>query len=150
MKLENALHIFNDLKSQSIKKNEVKVYDKYIQILTALKNRDFSNDELQSIENELDKLDLQSNEKRKLKFFKKELLQFENFLKEKLALTSSGYYTKLGGGLGVSFGILFGIVILSSMERSLGISFGMLIGMVVGSFIGRSMDTKAKAEGRAL
>jgi len=85
-----------------------------------------------------------------VRFHKKNLLKFESFLKEKLELVSKMHYTKLGAGLGISFGILFGVIALSSMERSLSISFGMIIGMVIGIAIGKSMDTKAKNEGRVL
>ena len=127
-----------------------KVYEKFIQLLTTLNNRTFSSDELKSIEEELDRFDLESKEKKKLKYFKNGLTHFENFLKEKLQLTSKGHFTKLGGGLGMSFGILFGVVLLSSFERSLGITYGMLIAMVLGVIIGKSMDTKAKQAGRAL
>ena len=47
-------------------------------------------------------------------------------------------------------GILFGVVFLSSWERSMGISLGLIIGSGIGGAIGRSMDVKAKNEGRVL
>lgn len=150
MKIDNALRLFTVLRNETSKQSEVKVYEKFIQLLTTLNNRTFSSDELKSIEEELDRFDLESKEKKKLKYFKNGLTHFENFLKEKLQLTSKGHFTKLGGGLGMSFGILFGVVVLSSFERSLGITYGMLIGMVLGVIIGKSMDTKAKKAGRAL
>jgi len=150
MKLENALHIFTDLKNQSVKKSEIKIYNQFITLITGLIKRDLSRNELQSIELELDGLELNTIQTKKLRFYRKGLIKFETFLKEKLTLVSTQHYTKLYGGLGMSFGILFGIVILSNFEQSLSISLGILIGMVVGASIGRSMDAKAKIEGRVL
>lgn len=46
--------------------------------------------------------------------------------------------------------MLFGIVALSSFERSTGLSLGMAFGMVIGLVIGKSMDTKAKNEFRVI
>jgi len=46
--------------------------------------------------------------------------------------------------------LLFGVVFLSSWERSLGISMGLIGGMLIGSIIGQSMDSQAKAAGNML
>jgi len=150
MKLENALHILTDLKNQSVKKSEIKIYNQFITLIRALINREFSSVELQSIEFELDELELHLNQTQKLRFYKKGLIKFETFLKEKLTLVSNLHYTKLYGGLGTSFGILFGVIALSSFDRSLGLALGMIIGMVIGSIMGKSMDANAKREGRVL
>jgi hypothetical protein len=45
---------------KQLKKSEIKVYEKFLHILTELKNREFSKDEIQSIETELDKFNLAS------------------------------------------------------------------------------------------
>ena len=66
------------------------------------------------------------------------------------SLTTKGYYTKLYGALGLSFGLLFGVAILSNLERSLGITIGLIGGMVVGSMIGRNKDAQVKAAGNML
>jgi len=150
MKLENALHVFTELKHKSVKKYEIKIYKQFISILTALNTREFSSIELNSIETELDELELHSSQTKKLRFYKKRLIKFETFLKDKLTLVSHLHYTKLYGGLGMSFGILFGVIALSSFDRSLGLTLGMIIGMVIGSIMGRSMDANAKKEGRVL
>ena len=115
-----------------------------------MKIREFSKDEIQSLETELDSLNLKSNPENRKKYFKKALSKFEKYLKDTFSLTSKGYYTNMGIGLGTSYGILFGVVVLASFERSLGISLGMIIGMLIGLTIGRNMDSKAIAEGRVL
>ncbi len=150
MKLQEAYNFFESLKTETIKKSEIKVYEKFLHILTELKSRGFSEDEIQSIEAELDSLNLDSNPENGIKYFKIALRKFEKYLKDTFSLISKGHFTNIGIGLVSSFGILFGIVFLSSWERSLGISLGLIIGMLIGLTIGRSMDAKAKSEDRVL
>jgi hypothetical protein len=148
MSLQEAINFFKSLKTETTNKSEIKVYEKFIHILSGLHTREFAEEEIQSIEAELDTLISNSNPENRNKYFKKALSKFEKYLKDTFSLTSKGYYTKLYGGLGLNFGLLFGIVFLSSWERSLGISLGLSIGMVVGLIIGRSLDSKAVSEGR--
>ena len=150
MTLDEACSFFESLHTETTKKSEIKIYEKFLHILTELKIRGLSKDEIHSIEAELDRLNLESNPQNRKKYFNKALRSFEKYLKDTFFLTSKNYYTKLYGGLGVSFGILFGVVFLSSWERSLGISLGMIAGMFIGSIIGRSLDAKATSEGRVL
>ena len=150
MTLQEAYNLFESLKKETTKKSEIKIYEKFLHILSELKNREFSKDEIQSIESELDSLNLESNPGNKKKYFKKALSKFEKYLKDTFSLTTKRYYTELGIALGASFGILFGVVFLSSWERSMGISLGLIIGSGIGGAIGRSMDVKAKNEGSVL
>ncbi|WP_341224532.1 hypothetical protein [uncultured Arcticibacterium sp.] len=148
MTLKEAKSFFENLRNESSKKSEIKIYNKFIHILTELNNRELSEEEIQSVESKLTSLDL-TNEK-SIKFLKKALKDFENFLKENLSLISKGYYTGISMGLGMSFGVLFGIVFLSGLERSMGISLGICLGMFVGLLIGRNMDAKAQEEGNVI
>jgi len=150
MTLQEAITIFESLKTETTKKSEIKVYEKFLHILTELKVREFSKDEIQSIETELGRLNLKSNPENRKKYFKKALAKFEKYLKDTFSLTSKGHYTNLYSGLGLSFGLLFGVVFLSSWERSLGISMGLIGGMLIGLIIGQSMDSQAKATGKML
>jgi len=150
MSLQEAINFFKSLKTETTNKSEIKVYEKFIHILSELHTREFAKEEIQSIEAELDTLKSNSNPENRNKYFRKALSKFEKYLKDTFSLTSKGYYSKLYGGLGLTFGILFGIVFLSSWERSLGISLGLSIGMVVGFTIGRYMDAQAKVAGKVL
>lgn len=150
MTLQEAYNFFEILKTETTKKHEIKVYEKFLHILSELKIRKFSSDEIESIEAELDCLNLKSNPKNRKKYFKKAQTKFKKYLKDTFSLTSKGYYTNLYGGLGLSFGLLFGTVFLSTWDRSLGISMGLCFGMLIGIIIGRSMDTKAISEGNVL
>jgi hypothetical protein len=150
MTLQDAYHFFKSLKIETTIKSEIKVYNQFIEILKKLENRAFTTDEIQSIDVELDSLNLKSNPKNRKNHFKKALSKFKKYLKDTFSLTSKAYYTELGIALGASFGILFGVVFLSSWERSMGISLGLIIGSGIGGAIGRSMDSQAKAAGKML
>jgi len=150
MTLQEAYNFFKSLSSQTTNKSEVKIYNKFLSILSNLKSRTFTQEEMQSIEAELDALNLITNKENNIKFFKKAFSKFQNFLRDTFSLIPKGFYTRLGIGLGMSFGIIFGIVFLSSFERSLGIAFGVIIGLLVGLTFGQSMDSKARSESRVL
>ena len=150
MTFQEAFNFFENLKKETTKKSEIKVYEKFLHILNGLKSREFSEDEIQSLETELDRLNLKSNPENRKKYYKKALSKFEKHLKDTYSLTTKGYYTNLYAGLGLIFGLLFGVAILSNLERSLGISLGLIGGMVVGSIMGRSKEAQAKAAGNIL
>ncbi len=67
-----------------------------------MKIREFSKDEIQSIETELGNLSLKSNPENRKKYFKKALTKFEKYLKDTFSLTSKGYYAELGIALGMT------------------------------------------------
>ncbi|MCK5637774.1 MAG: hypothetical protein KAH67_03625 [Flavobacteriaceae bacterium] len=150
MTLQEAYNFFESLKIETTKKSEIKIYEKFLHILSELKIREFSEDEIQSIETELDRLNLESNPENKKKYFKKALTKFEKYLKDTFSLTSKGYYAELGIALGMTWGVVAGILIGERFEKSLGISLGISIGMLIGIFVGRYMDSQAKAAGKML
>ncbi|WCO03164.1 hypothetical protein [Psychroserpens ponticola] len=150
MTLQEANNFFENLKNNTTKKSEVKVYEKFIYILTALKDRTFTTDEIQSLETELSNLNLKSNPDNRKKFFKKALSKFESYLKETFPLTSKDYYTNMSVSLGILFGVVFGVLIGQRFDKSMGLSVGICIGLFIGAFIGRRKDDQAKATGNLL
>jgi len=150
MTLKDAITFFESLITETTKKSESKVYEKFVYNLTELRKREFSTDEIQALEVELDNLNLKSNPDNRKKFFKKALSTFQNYLKDTFSLTSKGHYTNLSVGLGVLFGVVFGVIIGERFEKSLGISFGICIGMFIGAFMGRRKDAQAKEAGNVL
>ena len=150
MTINETYNFFESLLSQPNKKSDIKIYEEFLEILTHLKNRGLSEDEIQSIERELKSLNLKSNPENRKKYFKKALSTFEKYLKDTFSLTSKGYYAKLGITLGSTFGVVLGVLIGERFERSLGISLGISIGMLIGIFVGRHMDSQAKATGKML
>jgi hypothetical protein len=150
MTLQEAYNFFESLKSETTKKYEIKVYEKFLHILSELKIREFSKDDIQSIETELNRLNLESNPGNRKKYYKKALSKFENYLKDTFSLTSKGHYTNLGVAYGSLLGSLVGVLISQYFERSLAISYGISFGMVIGLLVGRYMDSQAKVAGNVL
>jgi len=150
MTLKNTINFFESLVAETSRKSEIKVYQEFIQIITSIEKKGLSENEIRSIETELNSLNLNSNPLNRKKYFKKAINYFKKYLKDTFSLTTTGYYTTFYGGLGLVFGLLFGVAILSNLERSLGISLGLIGGMVVGSIMGRSKDAQAKAAGKVL
>lgn len=150
MTLQETYNFIESLKINTTKKSEIKVYTELLQILSSLKSKAFTKDEINSIETELDSLNLQSNPDNKKKHFNKLLKEFKDYLKEKHSLISTGYYANIGITTGAAFGIVAGIIIGERFEKSMGIALGIGIGMLIGLIVGRTMDTKAKNENRIL
>jgi hypothetical protein len=150
MTLKNTIQFFESLEAETNKKSEIQVYQEFIQIIRSLEKKGLSDTKIQSIETALNHLNLQSNPSNRKKYFKTTLKAFKKYLKDTFSFVPKGYYTTLYAGLGLSFGLLFGVAILHNLERSLGISIGLMGGVLVGSIMGRSKDAQAKASGNIL
>ncbi|BDD14244.1 hypothetical protein MATR_10690 [Marivirga tractuosa] len=150
MTLKNAINFFESLEAETNRKSEKKVYQEFVQIITSLQKKDLPESDIQSIETELDNFNLKSNSVNRKKYYKKAINDFKKYLKDAFSLTTKGYYTTLYGGLGLVFGLLFGVAILSNLERSIGVSLGLIGGMVIGSLMGRGKDAQAKISGKML
>lgn len=150
MTLKNAIDLFNQLIAETSKKSEIKVYQDFIHILTSLEQMNLTESNVQLIETKLDTLDIDSRSTNEKRHFKEALQQFKKYLKDTFYLTTKGHYTNLGIALGMSFGVLFGFVVLSGFERSMGISLGLSLGMFIGLLIGRHMDARAQASGKTV
>ncbi|RJE73918.1 hypothetical protein [Reichenbachiella sp. MSK19-1] len=147
MTLKKALDYFQTIVSQTSKKSEIKIYNEFIRILTSLEERELLATEIDAIETELKRLNLNATANHNKRYYKKALTQFEKYLKDTFSLTTKGYYTKIGSSLGMTFGLLFGIVFLSSHQLSTGVALGISLGMFVGLLIGRHLDAKAVSSG---
>ena len=150
MAIQETYNFIESLKIDTTEKSEIKVYEEFLHILSRLKIREFSKDEINSIEAELDNLNLEPNPENRKKHFNKLLKGLKDYLKEKHSLISAGYYTNIGITTGASFGIVAGIIIGERFEKSLGIALGIGFGMSIGLFVGRNRDSQAKATGKVL
>ena len=142
MNINEAADFFENLIIRVDKKAEIKVYKTFIDILSNLKNRDLTKEELQSIEKELDILALTANPKNRKKYFKQKLAEFQAYLKDKFSLITEGYYTAIGMSLGITLGVVFD----AQFEMNMALSFGMFFGLI----IGRYMDSEAEKQNRVL
>ncbi len=146
MTINNATNYFETLLSRAIKKSEIKIYENFIGILSELKNRNLTEEQLRSIEVELGILKLKEIPENRRKYLRRKLNKFKIFLREELSLISEGYYTSIGMTLGISFGIVFGTMFDETFGVSMGLGFGVLIGLI----IGRTMDSQAEKQNRVL
>ena len=138
MKLDVASDFFKSLKTEANKKSEIKVYDNFIGILTDLKNRQLTEEQLESIEEKLEFFDLETNPENKKRYYSRKLTEFKKYLKDKFSLISEGYNAEIGLALGLAFGVAFGSV----FGMGVGISLGMVFGLAIGTY----MDSEAKKQ----
>ena len=150
MTLKNAKELFTRLVSETTKKSEIKVYKDFIKILSNLENRNFTTNEVQSIEKELETLNLNSSTTNNIKHYKKALQLFKRYLQATFSIITKGYYISLGIAIGGSTGLLLGILFLSNSERSVGISLGISVGTLIGIIVARYLESQAKASGNLI
>ena len=150
MTIQDACNYLETVKTEAKQKQEIKIYDRFLHILTELNKKEFSMAETQSIETELDSLNIKSSPENRKKHIKKTLDEFEKYLISTFSLVTPSYYTTLGIGLGASFGTVLGVVFMNSQGNSSGIGIGIALGISIGIAIGHSMDAKAKAAGKVL
>ena len=143
MTIDASNDFFKNLITETQEKSEIRVYNKFIAILTDLDTKALTDEQMLSIEKELDSLNLYINAKNRKKHFKHKLKIFVKFLKENFSLISEGYYTAIGISLGLSFGVAFGAAFNN-------VSYGLIFGMLIGLIVGAAMDSKAKKQGKVL
>ncbi len=146
MNINKAITFFETLITQTDKASEIKFYKNFIAILSDLKNRELAENQIQSIKEELDVLELEVNPRNKKRYYSKKITDFKNYLKKEFSLVTEGYYTAVAIGVGMSLGIAIG----ASFGESTGIAIGISLGMAFGLIIGRNMDTQAEKQNRVL
>jgi len=146
MTIDEAKAFLTNLRNQTTKKSELKVYDDFIETLVKLDHRKLSQENIASIEAKLCELKLKSVVNKQKKHIKKVLFYFKDFLKNEFSIITKGYYTAIGMSVGMCIGLSIG----TAIERTVGISFGLSIGMLIGIAAGRLLDMKAEKEDRVL
>lgn len=147
MTINNAIIFFKSILTQTIKKSEIKIYKNFIGILSDLKNRDLTKEQLRCIEEELENLKLKEIRENRKKYFRRKLNEFQKYLKDEFSLTTKGYYESIGMSMGMVFGISIGASIFGAGS---GVSTGLMFGMLIGFIIGRYMDSEAEKKNLVL
>ena len=147
MTINNTIIFFKSILTQTIKKSEIKIYENFIGILSDLKNRDLTKEQLRCIEEELENLKLKEIPENRKKYFRRKLNEFQKYLKDEFSLTTKGYYESIGMSMGMVFGISIGASIFGADS---GVSTGLMFGMLIGFVIGRNMDSEAEKQNRVL
>ncbi len=150
MTINKTVNYFRNLVAGTVKKTEIRLYEKYIAVLSDLKNKGLSEDQLTSIEATLHELKLDANSSNRKKYLGKQFEKFSTYLKKEFSLIIEGYYTNMGIALGLIFGVVSGTVFGSMFERSLGIAMGISFGLLIGIVVGKYLDAEAAKQNRAL
>lgn len=151
----NIISETNDLKSTIIflkkklsktnNKSEIKVFNKFIELLQKLKEKDLNTEQMESIVSyikylELDKIPSFNNE-----IFKHKLAKLKKHLKNKLRFVPNNYYTTRIASFGLSFA--FGFAIQKNINYSIKTVVILVAILLIG--IGIILDKKIKKEQRS-
>ena len=154
MTINDASAFFESLIAATDKKPEIRVYKKFVAVLSDLENKKFSEIQIQSIEKKLEILQIKENIEKRTKYFNQKYNELLKFLKDEFSLISEGYYTGIGMIFGMIFGnslgLTIGIIIGEGNGIAVGLSMGTGIGMTFGLLFGATKDAEAKKQGRVL
>ncbi|WP_294733879.1 hypothetical protein [uncultured Flavobacterium sp.] len=162
MDLNKASGLLNTLSSETYKKADKKVYSCFIEVLSSLKNKDLTEDQIALINEKLTSLNLDATPEKRRKYYSQKLTEFKAFLKKEFSFTTEKHYAEagatLGISLGMSLGMVMGLIIGSAINPDLGVSIGMSTGMslgigvgvALGIIYGKRKDDEAKKEGLVL
>lgn len=152
---ESAINETSDLKatiiflkkqlSKTNIKSEIKTFTNFIEILNKLKERDLSQEQMESIESYIKYLELEKIPSFSNELFKGKLTAFKKYLKNKLRFVPSNYYTTLGLSFAIPFAIGFGITDGISMTNKIIVISAAL--SLIG--VGIITDARIKSQKRA-
>ena len=153
MSINETIDLIKKLLGRTTKRREIRIYKKFIGILSGLNKMDLTREVQQQIEAYLTGLQLNDHPAGSRKYFPTQYAAFTDYLKTKFSFITEGYYSaiglslglSLGAGLGVSFGSIGG-----GTGISIGISMGAGIGMLVGMLVGATKDAEAKKNGKVI
>jgi transcriptional regulator with XRE-family HTH domain len=137
-----SLILLKQLRSRTTKKSEISTFKKFIDLLTNLKKKDLTLEQLNAIESYIQYLELEKIPSFSNELFKQKLSKFKKYLKTKLRFVPKRYYTNIGIGFAISFGI--GIV----TTNGIGIEIILLGLFIITACI--LMDLRIKKQGRSL
>ena len=147
MTIKEAREFLKNRINESNKSREIKVYKKFIDVLTAVENRALSTYQVGLIEKELTILNLKQPTKNKKRYFKQKLNLFIEYIESEYSLLLEGHYADLGMKLCLVFGMAIGTFIFT---HSGGSATGMCFGISIGFMIGRYMDKEAAKQNKVL
>ena len=150
----NSVSETNDLKgtiiflkkqlSKTNDKSEIKTFEKFIEILQKLKEKDLSNEQKEGIESYLQYLELEKIPSFSNEMFKQKLIKFKTYLKNKLHFVPNNYYTTWTASFGLSFAI--GFAIQNNIDISIKIGVISIALVIIG--IGIMIDSRMKRHKR--
>ena len=111
MTIEKAKFFLKSLLQQGAKNSEIKIYQKFLDVLISLENRDLTTSQKNSIEEELTNLDLKQPHKNRKRYLRKKRNAFLHYLKSAFSLVLKEHYANYGMSLGMALGVAIGTIL---------------------------------------
>lgn len=154
MTIQDASNLIEKLILETENASDRKIYLKFLNVLSELKQKQLTEKEKKMIEDTLDEFIPELNSVEKKNYNQKVFRKFIYFLIRKLTIVPKKYYSEMslawGVALGVSLGVSFGIPFGLPNGIIYGIIVGTIIGLVTGLFVGKYMDDQAENQNRVL
>ena len=131
--------------SKTSDKSEIKIFKKFIEILTQLKEKNLSDEQKEVTENFIHYLELEKIPSFNNVVFKHKLVEFKKFLKTRLRLVPNNLYTIWAVSFGFSFAIGFSIPEGIDLYLKIGVSSLAILLILTGVL----MDLKMKRQERS-
>jgi transcriptional regulator with XRE-family HTH domain len=131
--------------SKTNEKSEIKTFEKFIEILSKLKEKDLNPEQIEGIESYIKYLELEKIPSFSNDMFKQKLIKFRKYLKNKLRFVPNNYYTTWASSFAVSFAIGFAVQSKIDMNIKIGVISAALL--IIG--IGIIMDLRMKRQERS-
>ncbi len=131
--------------SKTNEKSEIKTFEKFIEILNKLKEKDLSPEQMEGIMSYIKYLELEKIPSFSNEMFKEKLTKFKKYLKTRLRFVPLNYYTIWTTSFSLSFAI--GFSVQSKIDLNIKIGVILVALLIIG--IGVIMDLRLKRQGRS-
>tara|TARA_R110001632_G_scaffold92043_9_gene196942 strand:+ start:3324 stop:3989 length:666 start_codon:yes stop_codon:yes gene_type:complete len=131
--------------SNTNEKSEIKTFEKFIELLQRLKEKDISSEQMEGIESYIQYLELEKIPSFSNEMFKQKLAKFKKYLKNKMRFVPNNYYTTWAVSFGLSFAV--GFSVQRNIDYSIKIGVISVALLIIG--IGIIMDMRMKREDRS-
>jgi hypothetical protein len=126
-------------------------YRKFGSLLDELRNRELSQNVINQINQELNLINQQHDEKTLKKLISKKQYKIIKLIEKEHKIVPKGYYRNMWLALGMSvFGIPFGVAFGAALSNMAFLGIGIPIGMSIGIAIGAQKDNEAAKKGLQL
>jgi transcriptional regulator with XRE-family HTH domain len=152
----NSLDQTNDLKativflkkqlSNTNEKSEIRTFEKFIEVLNNLKEKDLNPEQIEGIESYIKYLELEKIPSFSNEMFKQKLDKFKKYLKTKMRFVPNNYYTTWATSFAFSFAIGFAVQSKIDLNIKIGVFSAALL--LIG--IGIILDLRIKNQERSL
>lgn len=131
--------------SKTNEKSEIKTFEKFIDILNKLKEKNLSSEQMEGVEGYIKYLELEKIPSFSNEMFKQKLVKFKKYLKIKTRFVPNNYYTTWATSFAISFAIGFSV----QNKIDLNIKIGVISAAFLIIIIGIILDVRIKKQERA-